>query len=150
MAVVGFASETDVAAAGDFFLDAAEVGQEFGVVRDAEGSVFEGGAEAVGHFFFEGGGEGDGFDFPAVTLAGAFGELHAQACGIDAGAFELGEFEETVKSELDFGEGFVLKFDSATIPEDIADFFADVEDAQVILPGYIDAEEEWAVKTLNR
>ena len=48
VAVVGLAGETDVAGDGDFFLDAAQVGAELLVVRDAKFALLEVAAESEG------------------------------------------------------------------------------------------------------
>ena len=69
--IVGVAIETDVAGAGDEFLHATQIGVEFGICINAEEAILEGAAEGEGHFFFETGVEGDGFDFGTETLFGA-------------------------------------------------------------------------------
>src|SRR5438067_12200961 len=84
VAVATFADKSDVAAAGDFLFDAAKVGAEFEISGDAQFSVLKGCAEAIGHFFLKGGGEGDWFDFPAKAFPGCFGHLHSQPTVIDA------------------------------------------------------------------
>jgi len=94
MAVIGFASETDISAAGDFFTETAQIRTKIVVANDAKLASFEVAPKAEGEFFFNRSGEGDGFDFPAELLSGAFGELHAQARGVYAGTLELGQAEE--------------------------------------------------------
>ena len=142
VAVVALADETDVAAEADFLFHGAEIGAEVVVADDAEAFVFEVGAEAEGEFFFDRGGEGDGFDFPAEAMLGALGELDAHAGGVDAGAFELGKFEQRIEFALDFVEGFILEFEAEAIVGDVADLFADIEDAEIVLTRDINAEVE--------
>jgi hypothetical protein len=138
--IIGFTGESNIAAAGDFFAETAQIGTEFVVANDAQPAIFEVASEAESEFFFDLRSEGNWFDFPAETLAGAFGKLHAEASGINAGTFELAQFEETIEFEFNFGEGFVLEFNSATIPQDVADFFADVDDAEVVFAGDVEAK----------
>jgi hypothetical protein len=89
MGVVGFSGETEVAAAGDFFAETAEIGTEFVVANDAKSAIFEVTPDTEGEFFFYLRGEIYRFDFPTELFAGTFGKLHTQASSIDAGAFEL-------------------------------------------------------------
>ena len=142
VAVFGVADEAEFAAGGDFFFDAAEVGVEGGVARDAEAAVFEITTECESEFFLEGGGEVDGLDFPAETFAGALSELDAHAGFVDASAFELGKAEERVEVGFDFGEGFVMELDAEAIVHDAADFFAEVDDAEVAAAGDVNTNEE--------
>src|SRR5258708_4535183 len=97
VAVFALADESDVAAGGDLFFQASQVGTEVVIPDQAEFAVFEVGAQSECEFFFDGGGERDGFDFPAETFPGAFGELHTHAGGIDAGAFDLAQTEQPVE-----------------------------------------------------
>ncbi len=142
VAVAAFAEEADVAGLGDFFLDAAEVVSELVVGDDAEAAFFEVGAQAERKFLFHRRGEGDGFDFPFEAFRGAFGELRAEAGGIDAGAFDLAQAKEAKEGGLDFRETAAAHFDAETVPNDVADFFADVEDAEVVFAGDVEAEVE--------
>jgi hypothetical protein len=142
VAVVAVADETDVAAQAHFFFDAAQVGAEFVVADETKELVFHVGAEGEGEVFFYGRGEGDGFDFPAETRFGALGELEAEAGGVDATAFDLREFEEGIEFTFDFGEGFVFEFEAEAVVGDGADFFAEVDDAEVVAAGNVDANEE--------
>src|SRR5262245_36769128 len=142
MAVASFAEETDVAGLGDFFLDAAKVGDELVVANDAEAAFFEVRAQAEGEFFFDGRGKGDGLNFPFESFGGAFGELSAEAGGVDAGAFDLGQAKETKECGLDFGETAAAHFDAEPVPDDVADFFANVEDAEVVFARDVEAEVE--------
>jgi hypothetical protein len=142
MAVAALAEKTDVAGFGDFFFDAAKVVGELVVADDAEAAFFEVGAKAEGEFFFDGRGEGDGFDFPIETFGGAFGELRAEAGSVDAGAFELAQAEQAKEGGLDFGETTAAHFDAEPIPDDVTDFLADVEDAEIVFAGDVEAEVE--------
>ena len=142
VAVIGFAEESDFAGRGNFFSAAAEVGAELGVGRDAEAAVLEIAAEGESKFFFRGQGEIDGLDFPAEALAGAFGELLADAGLVDASAFELGQGEERKELGFDLGERLVMEFEAEAIEHDGADFFADVDDAEVVVAGDVNAREK--------
>src|SRR5947209_5805222 len=86
--VICFAVEADVAAGGDLFSEAAQIGTEFVVAHNAEATVFEIGAETEGELFFQSGGEGERFDFPSELSFGFFAELDANSTGIKAGAME--------------------------------------------------------------
>jgi len=145
MTVGGVAGETDIARGGDLFLDAAEVGAEVVVADDAEFSVFESVAKFVGHIFFDLGREGDGFDPGAVVLFSALSEVHADVRGINATAFHSGPVEEAVKLELDLGEFFIAQLDAETVPDDIADFLAEVQDTEIVFAGDINTEVELAL-----
>jgi hypothetical protein len=145
VAVLGFADETDFAGRCNFLSESAEVRAELFIGGDAEFAVLEFAAKGEGEFFFAGAGEGDRFDLPAEAVAGAFGELHAEARGVDAGAFELGEPEEGVKSLLDFGEGFAEELVAETIKNDAMDPLSDVDDTEVVFAGDIKAEKEFLV-----
>jgi hypothetical protein len=142
MAVFDLADETVFATGGDFFFEGTEIGAEGGVVGDAEMAVFEFAAEGEGHFFFERGGEGDGFDFVTEVASGVLGEFDAHAAGVDASASNLREFEQTPKWGADFFEGFVVDFDAETIVGDGADFFANVDDGEIADAGYIETQIE--------
>jgi hypothetical protein len=142
VAVVGFADEGEFAAGREFFFEAAEVGAEFIVGGDAEEAVFEIVAEGEGELFFHGVSEIDGLDFPAEAFAGAFGELSAEAGAIDAGAFELRQSEEREELGFDLGKGLVEEFEAEAVVGDGADFFAEVDDAEVVVAGDVDAEVE--------
>src|SRR5262249_8523996 len=97
VAGVGGADGTGVAAEANFLFDAAQVGAEFVVADETKEFILHVGAQAEGEFLFCLRGEGDGFDFPTEAVFGAFGEVHADAGGVDAGALELGEFEERIE-----------------------------------------------------
>lgn len=142
MTVAALAQEPDIAGLAHFFFDAAKVVNELIIANDAEAAFFEVGAEAEGEFFFHRRGEGDGFDFPFEAFGSAFGELSAEAGGIDAGAFDLAQGKEAKEGCLDFGESAATHFDAETVPNDVADFLADVEDAKVMFAGDVEAEVE--------
>jgi hypothetical protein len=107
-------------------------------VREAKVAVFEIAAESESEFFFDGRGKSDGLDFPTEIGAGFFGELHAQAGGIDAGAFEGGQAQETIELGFDFGKGLIEEFEAEAVVDDGADFFAEVHDAEVVFAGDVD------------
>lgn len=142
MAVVGIAEEADFAARRELFFEATEIGAEFVVGRDAEVAIFKFMAEGEGELFFDRGRESDRLDFPAEALAGAFGELEAEAGLVDASAFELGKSEQRIELGLDFGEGLVVEFEAETVVGDGADFFAEIDDAEVVVAGDVNANEE--------
>ena len=150
VAVASLAEETDVAGLRDFFFDAAKVVSELIVTDDAEAAFFEIGAEAEGQLFFDGGGKGDGFDFPFEAFGGAFGELRAEAGGINAGAFELAQAEQAKEGGLDFRKAAAAHFDAETVPDDVADFLANIKDAEVMFAGDVKAEEETRPGTEER
>ena len=120
MGIVGVAIETDVAGAGDELFDATEIGVEFGIGINAEEAIFEGAAEGEGHFFFETGVEGDGFDFGTEALFGALGQLDAHAAGVNAATLHLWERQDGKKFGFDFGEWFVAEFEADAVPDDVA------------------------------
>jgi len=79
--------EAEVAGAGGGFFDGAEVGADIFVGGNTESAFFEEAAQAEGEVFFDRRGEGDGFDAAgAEAFEGAFGELAAEAGGVEAGA----------------------------------------------------------------
>ncbi len=147
VAVFGFADEADDAGRGDFFFEAAEIGAEFVVANDAEFEVFEGGAEGKGEVLIHGWGEGDGLDLGAEAFAGAFGELGADASGVDAGALELWECQEAVEFEFELRKGAIQELDTEAVPEEVAELLGDVDDGEVSFAGDVDAHEEldWGI-----
>src|SRR6185369_9274987 len=126
----------------DIFFQRTEVGAEIVIPDDTQTAIFEITSESEGEFFFYGRSEGDRLDLPAESFPGLLGQLHSHAGGVDARAFDLGEFEQAVEFEFDFGKGFVLKFDPAAVPHDIADLFADVDDAEIVFPRDINTDVE--------
>src|ERR1043166_5786851 len=94
VAVAALAGETQRTAAGDFAFDAEQIRDEFIVGGDAHAAVLEGGAQSISHLLFGAGGECDGLDLPAEALAGAFGQLHAEAGRVDTGAAQSGQGED--------------------------------------------------------
>ena len=84
----------------------------------------------------------DGIDAARERPGGAFGELHADAGGIDATAVNIGEREEGPENIFDFVERPVLEFNAAAVPHDIADFFAEIDDAEVMFARDIHADIE--------
>src|SRR5204862_7567476 len=120
----------------------AQVAAERRVRINAEQAVFEAVTEFEGEFFFGRGGEGDGLDLPTELLLGFFGELHAEAGGVDAATLDFRQGENPVKFLFDFGKGFVLKFDAEAVPHHVTDFLADIDDAEVLLASNIDADVE--------
>src|SRR5207244_2082151 len=71
MAVIGLSDKADVAAAGDFLPDAAEIGSQFKIYGYTHQSILESGPEPVRHFLFDGRGERHRFDLPAETFFGS-------------------------------------------------------------------------------
>ena len=140
--VVGVTDEADVAGAGNFLFDAAQIGVEFGVGVDAEDAVLKGAAQFEGHGFLDSGVEGDGFDLPAELLFGFFSELHAHAGRINAAAPKIGKLEDGIESVFDLGESFVEQLDAEAIPDDVADLFANVDDGEVMFATKVDADVE--------
>ena len=55
------------------------------------------------------------------------------------------EFKEAKEFGFDFGEGTALEFEAGAVPDDVADFFADVDDAEVVFAADVDAEIEGRV-----
>ncbi len=144
MGVLRFADEANVARDRGLLFDAAQIGAEFGVGVNAKAAVFERPPEFKGKLRFDRGREGDGLGFPAEPFLRTFGQLHAQAGGVDAAAFYGWEREDAPEFILDLGEGFVLEFQTVTVPEDIADLLADIDHAEVFLAGDVDADVEAA------
>ena len=139
--VVG--GEAEVAGGGGGFFDGAEVGAEEFVGGDAEVAGFEGVAEGVGEVFLDVGGEGEGFDAAlAEALLGAFGELAAEAGGIEAGAAEAGEGEALPEEFLLGVEGLVGEDGEVAGEEEAGGFFEEPEDGEVAGAANVHAEVE--------
>ena len=121
------------------------VAQTF-VAADAKQAILKIATQLIGELFFQLGGEGDAFDFPAPVLVSAFGQLHADPGSVDASALEFGQAQEAVEFVFLFGKGFVGKFDAEAVPDDVADFFADVDDGEVVFAANVEAEDKriWA------
>lgn len=136
------AGEADVAGGGGLLADAAEVGANFRIGGDAKGFVLEGGADGIGEVFLDGSGELDAFDAGAEFLAGALGELAPDAGLIDAAAFDGRMSEKVVKGFLLGVEGGVLKAEDLPGEMDIADFFEEPEDGEVVIATDVHAEEK--------
>jgi len=145
MAVVGLASETDVSAGSDELFETAQVGAELVVADQAESAVFKIAPEAESEFFLERRSERYRFDFPAEAVPGFFGQLRAQAAGVDTGAVKLRQSQQWIEVGFDFGEGFVVQLDAEAVPDHVAYFLADVDDAEIAFPGDVHAEEELRV-----
>src|SRR5262249_5520197 len=131
VAVAALAGETDVAAEGDFFFDAAQVRAQPFVGRNPHPALFEVAAPATRPLFLERCGKGDRLDFATELAFGFVGYLHAEAAGVDAAAPQLGHAQQAVELETDLGESFVGEFDAHAVPDDVADFFAEIQDAEV-------------------
>ena len=71
--VVGFCDESDIATGSGFFADSAMRGDDFWIIRDTCGAIFESEAQWESEFFFDCEGEGDRLDFVrAETFLCAF------------------------------------------------------------------------------
>ena len=105
-------------------------------------AIFKFVAKGEGELFFDRGRKSDGLDFPAEAFAGAFGELDAEAGLIDTSAFELWEGEQRIELGFDLGEGLVEEFEAESVVGDGADFFAEIDDAEVVVAGDVDSNEE--------
>src|SRR6266487_723265 len=140
VAVFGFSVEANVAAARDFFLEGAQIGAQFFVADDTQFTIFEGAAKGESELFFQGSGEGNAFDLPAEALFGALVQLDANAAGVDGGALELRQRQETVKVLFDLTKRAIVEIDAQAIPGHVPDSLADVEHAKVFLSCHVHAQ----------
>ena len=143
VAVVGVADEGEFAARSQFLFYGAEVSSEFVVDGDAEVAVFDFVAKGESELFFHRLSEIDGLDFPAEAFLGALGELVAEAGFVDAGAFEVGQREQRIELGLDLGVGLLLELEAEAVADGAVDLFADIDDAEVVVPGDIKTQIEF-------
>lgn len=135
-------AEADIAGGGVFFFDGTEIGTDFGSGRDADEFFLHGDTEWVGEGFFDGIGEGDTFGATEVFVVGAFGELATDAGLVDADAADIWHFEEVVEEFFLDREGSLFEdLDEAGV-EDVAGFFEEPEDGEIVVAAEIDAEVE--------
>src|SRR5882672_3455456 len=145
VAVVGLAREADVSAGSDELFETAQVGAKLVVPDQAQPTVFEITPEPESEFFLERRSERYRFDFPAEAILGFFGQLRAEAAGVNTGAVKLGKTQQWIQVGFDFGEGLVVQLDAEAVPDHVAYFLADVDDAQIAFPGDVHAEKELRV-----
>jgi hypothetical protein len=142
MAIRRFAEEPDVAADGDLLAERTEIGTELVVADEPNGAILDVGAKTEREFLLGSQGKTEGFDLPAKLSFGFLSHLIADAGVIDAAAFDLREPKEAIEFEAHFGIGFVLELEPEPIVGDIAQFFADIDDEEIIFAADIDASEE--------
>ena len=145
VAVVGLACEPDVSAGGDKLLETAQIGAKLVVPDQPKPAIFEITPEPEGEFFLERRSERYRLDFPAEAIFGFLSQLRAEAAGVDAGAVKLGKTQQWIEVGFDFGEGFVVQLDAEAVPDHVANFLADVDDAEIAFPGDVHAEKELRV-----
>ncbi len=146
MAVVGSAVQAEVACGGSDLLDGVEVFAELWVNGDAECEGFKVAAEAESELLFDGRGYCDWLDFAAELELCIFSELLAVTVFVDAGASELWEFEQAVEVVLGDVEWGLVEFEAEAVVHDAVDFGSDVDDAEVVVAGGIEAEVELLVE----
>ena len=100
-------------------------------------------AQGEGELLFDCGGEIDGLDFPAEFFASAFGELIAEAGLVDAGALDLREGEQGVELGFDLGERLIEEFEAEAVVGEGADFFTEIDDAEVVVASDVEADVKW-------
>ena len=137
--VVGVADETELTAWGEFLFETAKVGAQFVIIGDTEMGIFELATEGERELFFERLRKIDWLDLPTEALTGLFGELDAHARFVDARALELRKAEQRIESIFDFGEGLLVELDAKPVVNDGAEFFSDIDDAEVVFSGDVEA-----------
>lgn len=89
-------------------------------------------------------GERDGFDaMGAEFFDGFFGEWHTESGGVDAAFPEVGSFQELSKLLELVCEGLLAEFDESDGGESLCLFLQDPHDGGVVMPGEVDAGEEF-------
>ena len=90
--------------------------------------------------------EVDAFDFPAGAFPGALVKVGADGAGIEAGTLDLGQGQEGKEICFDLGEWAVMEIDAEAVPDYVADFFADIDDAEIFGPGDVHADIQLSVE----